>query len=37
MNTSDFDYALNGVSEAILYVSYTGNKDIYNMEKRLYK
>ena len=37
MNTEDFDFALTEVSEAILYVSYTGSSDINNIESRLYK
>ena len=37
INTDDFDFALGEANEAIMYVSYTGNKDIKKMEKKLYK
>ena len=37
MNTEDFDFALTEVSEAILYVSYTGSSELYDIEKRLYR
>lgn len=37
INLEDIDYAVNETVECIIYVSYTGNKDVYNMEKRLYK
>jgi hypothetical protein len=37
INTDDFDFALGEANEAIMYVSYTGSKDIKKMEKRLYK
>lgn len=33
----DFDFAVAEISDAILYVSYTGSNEIYSMEKRLYK
>ncbi len=34
---NDLEYVLNETSESILYVSYTGDSKIYNMEKRLYR
>ena len=37
MTTEDFDFALTEVSEAILYVSYTGSSELYDIEKRLYR
>lgn len=37
INTEDFNFAISETNEAILYVSYTGNDEVYNMEKRLYK
>ncbi len=37
INLDDIDYALNEINDAILYVSYTGSKQINKMEKRLYK
>ena len=37
LNSDDINYALSETNEAVLYVSFTGNKDVYNMEKRLIK
>ena len=37
INTSDFDFAMVETNEAIMYVSYTGDKKIDRMENRLYK
>lgn len=37
INLEDLDFTLNETSNAILYISYTGSKEIYNMEKKLYK
>lgn len=37
INTEDFNFTLSETSEAILYVSYTGSKDVYSMEKKLYR
>lgn len=37
INTEDIDFAFSEVNEAILYISYTGNTEIYEMEKRLIK
>ena len=37
LNSDDINYALSETNEAILYVSFTGNKDVYDMEKRLIK
>ena len=37
INTDDFDFALTEVSEAILYVSYSGNKDITSIDRKIYK
>lgn len=35
INTEDIKFALNEMSDAILYVSYTGNSEIYNNEKKI--
>lgn len=37
INTEDFDYALTEVSEAILYVSYSGDKEIASIDRKIYK
>lgn len=37
INTEDFNFTLSETSEAILYVSYTGSKEVYSMEKKLYR
>lgn len=37
INTEDFDYALTEVSEAILYVSYSDNKEITSIDRKIYK
>ena len=37
INIEDFDYAIKESSNVILYVGTSGSKEIYNMEKRLYK
>lgn len=37
IHMDDFDFAVAEISDAILYVSYTGSNEIYSMEKRLYK
>lgn len=37
INTEDFDYALTEVSEAILYVSYSGDKEIASIDRKMYK
>lgn len=37
IHMDDFDFAVVEISDAILYVSYTGSNDIYSMEKRLFK
>ena len=37
INTQDFDYAMLEANEAIMYVSYTGDKKINRMENKLYK
>jgi replicative DNA helicase len=37
INTEDFDFALTEVSEAILYVSYSGNKEITSIDRKVYK
>lgn len=37
INMDDFDFAIAEISDAILYVSYTGSNEIYSMEKKLYK
>jgi len=37
MNQKDIDYVLSETSQGILYISYTGDRKIYNMEKRLYR
>jgi len=36
ITTDDLDYSLSEYRDAILYVSYTGNKSIYKMEKKIY-
>ena len=36
MNTDDFDFALEEINEAILYVSFFDYPKVYNMEKKLY-
>ena len=37
INDYDLNFALDELNEAILYVSYTDSKEIYKMEKKLYK
>ncbi len=37
INDYDLNFALDELNEAILYVSYTNSKEIYKMEKKLYK
>lgn len=37
IHTEDFDFALNEMPEGILYVSYTGNFEVYSIEKKLYR
>lgn len=37
VNIDDLDFAINELNSSILYVSYTGNSDIYNNEKRMLK
>lgn len=37
VNTEDIGFALSEMSEAILYVSYTGDSDIHDIEKKLLK
>lgn len=37
IHMDDFDFAIAEISDAILYVSYTGSNEIYSMEKRLFK
>lgn len=37
INTPDFDFATVEANEAIMYVSFTGNKQIDRMENRLFK
>lgn len=37
INIDDFDYVLPEISESIIFVSYSNNNEIYNMEKKLYK
>ena len=37
INTEDFDFALTEVSEAILYVSYSDNKEITSIDRKVYK
>lgn len=37
IHMDDFDFAIAEISDAILYVSYTGSNEIYTMEKRLFK
>lgn len=37
INTDDFDFALTEVSEAILYVSYSNDKEIANIDRKMYK
>lgn len=37
INTDDLDYALTEVSEAILYVSYSNDKEITNIDRKIYK
>lgn len=37
INTDDFDFALTEVSEAILYVSYSDDKEITNVDRKIYK
>lgn len=37
INLDDLDFVLTETSDAILYVSYTGTSEIYDIEKRLYK
>lgn len=36
INTDDLDFALSETNEVLLYVSYTGNENIYNNEKKLF-
>lgn len=37
IHTEDFDFALNEIPQGILYVSYTGDFEVYSAEKRLYR
>lgn len=37
INTEDFDFALTEVSEAILYVSYSDDKEIASIDRKIYK
>ena len=37
INTEDFDFALTEVSEAILYVSYSNDKEITNVDRKIYR
>ena len=37
VSVDDIDFVLKEMSDAILYVSYTGNDEIYNNEKKLLK
>ena len=37
INTDDFDFALTEVSEAILYVSYSDDKEITNIDRKIFK
>ena len=37
INTDDFNFALTEVSEAILYVSYSNDKEIANIDRKIYK
>lgn len=37
VNTEDLSFTLSETTDAILYVSYTGSEEIYDMEKKLYK
>ena len=37
INDYDLDFAFDELNDVILYVSYTNSKEIYKMEKRLYK
>ena len=37
INTDDMDFALAESNEIILYISYTGDKSIKSMEKKLYR
>jgi hypothetical protein len=37
INTEDFNFAVGETNEAILYISYTGSNEVYDMERRLYR
>lgn len=37
VNINELDYYTNEATDSILYFSYTGDKDVYNMEKKLLK
>ena len=37
INTKDINFALTETGDVLLYVSYTGNNDIYNSEKKMYE
>lgn len=37
INTKDINFALTETGDVLLYVSYTGNNDIYNNEKKMYE
>ena len=37
INTKDINFALTETGDELLYVSYTGNNDIYNSEKKMYE
>ncbi len=37
INTEDFNFTVGETSEAIIYVSYTGSDEVYDMEKKLYR
>lgn len=36
INTNDVDFALTETGDVLLYVSYTGNQEIYNNEKKMF-
>lgn len=37
ISIDDLTYTVSEITEAVLFVSYTGSEDIYNMESKLYK
>ena len=37
VNIDDLKYAVNETSESFLYIGFTGDRKVYNLEKKIYK